>query len=245
MEKPEHHESGRDIRLTHPTNHPDMKPINLTLSKPFDRVAPCGSRFWGNPDLPKEYGYPSYPDEDGDPFEYQFVCQINLAEVAPYDTGNRLPHKGLLSFFAKIDHYLGRFDGGSTIGGYIGDTDDVKVLFFPEVGLPGDNPGFKELILLDEDDKPLNPEELQIRFTTEPGEIYRDDHALFAEPTHREWKTWDSPYEAWQILLQVDSFSGMDFNLNFMDCGVLDFLISPDDLAAGRFDRVRAIVLST
>ena len=37
----------------------------------------------------------------------------------------------------------------------------------------------------------------------------------------------------------------MDFSLNFMDCGVLDFLISPEDLAACRFDNVRAIILST
>ena len=74
---------------------------------------------------------------------------------------------------------------------------------------------------------------------------YCEDHALMAEPTYREWENWDSPYEDWKILLQVDSFSGDDFNLNFMDFGVLDFLISPEDLKNSRFDCVRAIVLSS
>ena len=60
------------------------------------------------------------------------------------------------------------------------------------------------------------------------------------QTTHQE-----PPFEDWQILLQVDSFSGMDFDLNFMDFGVLDFLISPEDLAKRDFSSVRAIVLST
>lgn len=72
-----------------------------------------------------------------------------------------------------------------------------------------------------------------------------DEHMLFAPPSTREWETWDEPYEAWEILLQIDSFAGMDFNLNFMDFGVLDLLIDPEDLKRRRFDNVRAIVLST
>ena len=52
-------------------------------------------------------------------------------------------------------------------------------------------------------------------------------------------------YEDWLILLQVDSFEGKDFQLNLMDVGVLDFLISPSDLKQHSFDNVRAIVLSS
>ena len=85
-----------------------MQPIQLLLSQPSEPIAPCASRFWGNPDLPADMDYPTYMDSEGQPCEYQFICQINLAEVAPYDTQQRLPHKGLLSFFAKIDHYLGK-----------------------------------------------------------------------------------------------------------------------------------------
>ena len=72
-----------------------------------------------------------------------------------------------------------------------------------------------------------------------------DEHALLAHPTYRPWENWDAPYEDWLILLQVDSFEGKDFQLNLMDVGVLDFLISPSDLKQHSFDNVRAIVLSS
>ena len=222
-----------------------MKPIHLVLSKPSERIPLCGSRFWGHPDLPRGYPYPCFPDTDGDPFEYTFICQINLSEVAPYDTEGRLPHRGLLSFFAKIEHYLGRFDGGDSLSGYISEPEDVKVLFFPEVGSPGTPTDFEGVVLVDDRGRPIGPEELRIDFSRRPSGRYCDEHALFAPPTHREWETWDPPFEDWEILLQVDSFSGEDFQLNFMDFGVLVFLIAPQDLAQGHFERVRGIVLST
>ena len=100
------------------------------------------------------------------------------------------------------------------------------------------------MVLVDDDDRPLAPDEMQISFS-HSVEPLSDEHMLFAPPTHREWQTWDSPFEDWTILLQVDSFEGDDFSLNFMDIGVLDFLISPEDLKRQRFDNVRAIVLST
>lgn len=222
-----------------------MKPVGIILSEPSGDIPVCGSRFWGDPDLPVGSEYPTYVDGDGDRCEYRFVCQINLSELAPCDEGNRLPHRGLLSFFAKIGHYLGDFDDPDMISGYVSGTDDVRVLFFPDAGLPGECAGFERLVLLDGDGGRVNPSELRMEF--EPGLRggYVEEHALFAEPSHREWETWDPPYEDWEILLQVDSFDGKDFNLNFMDFGVLDFLISPQDLASARFDGVRAIVLST
>ena len=222
-----------------------MKPVNIIQSESPERIPLCGSRFWGDPDLPVGYPYPTYTDVDGDPCEYRFVCQINLCELASYDPENRLPHRGLLSFFAKIGHYLGDFDDPEMISGYVSDTDDVRVLFFPEAGMPGDNPGFERVVLVDGDGGRVNPSELGMRFSRAPVEGHVEEHALFAGPSHREWESWEHPYEDWEILLQVDSFDGEGFTLNFMDCGVLDFLISPQDLAARRFDRVRAIVLST
>lgn len=217
-----------------------MKPIHIVLRKPFEKVGMCASRFFGNPDLPKRYDFPCYTDSEGEEYEYTFVCQINLADIAPYDAEGRLPHRGLLSFFAKIDHYLGYY-GCDSIGGAISDADDVKVLYFPECE------DFEELVLVDENDEPVAPAEFELTFSDEPSKEceYPDEHMLFAPPTHREWETWDPPYEDWEILLQIDSFDGMDFNLNFMDFGVFDFLISPEDLRNGRFDNVRGIVLST
>ena len=87
-----------------------MKPIYLRLSKPFGELAVEASRFWGSPALPKGMDYPQYIDDAGDEYPYVFVCQINLAELKAFcgDGADPLPPTGLLLFFAKIDHYLGR-----------------------------------------------------------------------------------------------------------------------------------------
>lgn len=215
-----------------------MTPIRLVLSMPFEKLPEGSSRFWGNPDLPEGVEYPMYIDDEGDEYPYVFVCQLNMADVATYDCGNLLPHEGLLLFFAKIDHYLGCFADTDCIGGSISDAEAVKVLYFPKPE------NLREVVLVDDEDQPLAPDEMQIDFSLNFPK-YCDDHALLANPTHREWETWDSPYEDWQILLQIDSFSGKDFNLNFMDCGVLDFLISPKDMYRRSFANIRAIVLST
>ena len=62
-----------------------MIPVHLILSNVGEKLL-CGtSRFWGNPDLPKGFKYPMYIDDEGDEFPYFFVCQINLADVAPCD----------------------------------------------------------------------------------------------------------------------------------------------------------------
>ncbi len=213
-----------------------MRPIHLVLHKPFEKLSSGASRFWGNPDLPDDTPYPMY-EEDGEDYPYVFICQINLEELNRFAPGNPLPANGLLSFFAKIDHYLG-YMGDSDLSGFISDPSEVKLLYFPTT----DN--LREVVLLDEDDKPMALEEMEIKFEWK-AEPLSDDLALFAEPTHRPWETWEHPYEDWIILLQIDSFEGNDFVLNFMDFGVLDFLISPKALEKADFSDVRGIVLST
>lgn len=215
-----------------------MKPVYLKLSVPSGKLETGSSRFWGNPDLPEDFEYPSYIDEDGDECHYFFVCQINLEELAEFGAFTMLPKNGLLSFFARIDHYIGCYDAPMEICGSVSDKDSVRVLYFPSCE------NMEEKVLVDDADNPVAPDELQIDFCLEIPPL-SDEHALFAAPTHRPWETWDPPYEDWEILLQVDSFEGDDFNLNFMDCGVLNFLISPSDLKRQCFDNVRAIVLST
>ncbi len=218
-----------------------MKPIYLRLSKPFGELAVEASRFWGSPALPKGMDYPQYIDDAGDEYPYVFVCQINLAELKAFcgDGADPLPPTGLLLFFAKIDHYLGQFADTDCIGGAISAPDAVKVIYVKDCS------GLREVVLVDDEDQPMSPDALEISFTREHDPLADDDQALFARPDHREWESWDPPYEDWQILLQIDSFSGMDFNLNFMDFGVLDFLISPEALRHADFSDVRAIVLST
>ncbi len=206
---------------------------------PFEPCTPGQSHLWGNPLLPVGYEYPTYTEEDGEEYHMLFICQINLADIAELDVDNLLPHKGMLLFFANIDHYIGRYDVGEGISGYISSPKEVRVLYFPD--LTEENGECQ--VLIDDDDKPTQPEELSMTFSLEPNDL--EDYALLAAPDHREWETWDPPYEDWQILLQIDSMMGPDVMLNFMDCGVLDLLISPEALAKRDFSDVRGIVLST
>ncbi len=212
-----------------------MKPIEFRLFKPSGKLSKGASRFWGSPDLLSVEDFPFYTDMYGDKVPYTFVCQINLADIAKFDVDNYLPHRGLLSIFAKIDYYLG-VESDDFIGSDISDTDDLRVLYF------SDYLSFDEVVVVDNYGEVVSPNELSIVFG---GDSNIDEHMFFPIPTHRPWKTWDAPYEDWIVLLQIDSCEGADFNLNFMDCGVLNILISKEDLKQHRFDKVRAIVLSS
>ncbi|MCX6366521.1 MAG: DUF1963 domain-containing protein [Armatimonadetes bacterium] len=64
------------------------------------------SKRWGAPDLPPEF---VWPERDGKPCP--FLCQINLAEVAVFDTEKLLPEVGMLSFFLRDEFGLGDIDG--------------------------------------------------------------------------------------------------------------------------------------
>ncbi len=215
-----------------------MTPVYLLPSRPSGKLPKGSSKFWGNPDLPSGCSFPSYIDCEGVSRPYFFICQINLEDFSRYDTDCLLPHVGLLSFFAKIGCHLGHYDEEECIGGTISEADAVKVMYLP------DSETLKETAVPEIYMYHPVPDELGISFSLDPAES-QEEHALFAPPTHRPWETWDHPFEDRQILLQVDSFEGDDFVLNFMDVGVLDFLISPSDLKSRNFSDVRAIVLSS
>ena len=83
--------------------------IRLSLKK-TERILFCGSKWWGDPDMPENMQYPTVTaSDDGETFDYPltFICQINCEDIAPFDTENRLPHEGMLYFFAALDKWLG------------------------------------------------------------------------------------------------------------------------------------------
>jgi uncharacterized protein YwqG len=83
--------------------------IKLTLRK-TEGILFCGSKWWGDPDMPANMEYPTVTaSEDGETFDYPltFICQINCEDIAAYDPENRLPHEGMLYFFAAVDKWLG------------------------------------------------------------------------------------------------------------------------------------------
>ena len=83
--------------------------IRLTLKK-TERILFCGSKWWGDPDIPENMQYPTVTGfEDGETFDYPltFICQINCEDIAALDPDNKLPHEGMLYFFAAVDKWLG------------------------------------------------------------------------------------------------------------------------------------------
>ena len=83
--------------------------IRLTLKK-TERILFCGSKWWGDPDMPENMQYPTVAGfEDGETFDYPltFICQINCEDIAVLDPDNKLPHEGMLYFFAAVDKWLG------------------------------------------------------------------------------------------------------------------------------------------
>ena len=81
--------------------------IRLKLEK-TDRVLFCGSKWWGDPDMPEGMTYPTVQvTEDGETYDYPltFICQINCEDIAPFDKEGKFPHEGMLYFFAALDKW--------------------------------------------------------------------------------------------------------------------------------------------
>lgn len=226
-----------------------MSPIYLRLGRPSTDISVGKSHWWGYPDLPLDVDIPTTTDADGSEYALDFICQINLADLHDYlvetaaDTGDRsvldcpLPQSGLLLFFADIAYYRGNWDEPA-ISMHYSDTDVVKAIYIPEDDMAA-------LVSCEDvyadDALPAQP----IDFARERGDFSQPDHRLLGPADYREWEDWDAPFCGWEVLLQMDSCEDEVCNINFVDCGVLDLIISPDDLARHDFSNVRAIILST
>lgn len=182
------------------------------------------SKMWGSADLPHTFKYPTYEDEEGDDCHYVFVAQINCEEVAPFDKENRLPHTGMLYFFAKIDYYMGEFLAEPMCDGFW-DLGDVKVLYYPK----NDYENFERIILIDDEDQEIAPKEQRIVFESleEEGESLVYDHKLLGRPAYLAD---DVDFDKYALLFQLDSCDIQEgMTLNFMDWGQLLFLIPVKD----------------
>lgn len=77
------------------------------------------TKIGGTPHLPKDFAWPMFNKKP-----LAFIAQINLDDVATYDTENRLPKSGLLSFF---------YEGGEEVWGYDPkDKGGFKVVHFEQ-----------------------------------------------------------------------------------------------------------------
>lgn len=137
-----------------------MTPIKIKCSYSDTELPMCVSKFWGNPDLPKSFSFPTYKDEEGEESHYDFVCQIRCSDIAHYDKDNILPHQGMLYFFAQIGYYLGDIFFCEPMPSGWWPSNGVKVLYYPRE----DWENFEQLILLDDDDEEIAIREQKIEF---------------------------------------------------------------------------------
>ena len=199
--------------------------IKLELKK-TERILFCGSKWWGDPDMPENMQYPTMEvSEDGEKFDYPltFVCQINCEDIATFDKENKLPHEGMLYFFAAVDDYLGY---ESPIQNPEGEWPKGRLVVKYAKTINFET--FQTCMLVGDEDEQLTEPELEIAFSEctddEPGIKMLCDGNL--QPEH-------------QTLMQLvtDSVSGLD-----LQDRTISFIMKDSDLKFGNWKRAKAIL---
>ena len=201
--------------------------IRLNLAK-TERILFCGSKWWGDPDMPANMEYPTMEvQEDGETYDYPltFVCQINCEDIAGFDKEDRLPHEGMLYFFAAIDDYIG-YESPVTNP----DGEWPKGRFVVKYAKSINFETFQTCMLVDDDDQQLTETELEIVFSE------CDDNAeglkLLGTPCKEETS---GNYPDLGNLLQLtsDAVGGMQFP----DGAVLNIMMKDSDLKFGNWKK--------
>jgi uncharacterized protein YwqG len=212
------------------------------------------SKWWGFPDMPEDLEYPEVPvreeyvDDDGrdavdeydDPLT--FICQIRCSDLAAVDPEGLLPHEGMLYFFAALDYFLGNLDAAVSPGLGEWEAPCFKVLWAPSCE------NLHTHSILYEDGTEACLPAVPMTFVAGGGSCGSaggfcgaagDGFQLLGRPFYDE-VVQEMP--GMINLLQIDEND--DWNLRFFDCGMLNFLIAPADLAARRWSAVRCYLTS-
>ena len=219
------------------------------------------SKWWGFPDMPEDLEYPEVPvreeyvddagrdavDEYDDPLT--FICQIRCSDLAAVDPEGLLPHEGMLYFFAALDYFLGNLDAVVSPGLGEWEAPCFKVLWAPSCE------NLHTHSILYEDGTEACLPTVPIAFgngsdgvsggasgscgTDGSCLVAGDGFQLLGRPFYDE-VVQEMP--GMINLLQIDEND--DWNLRFFDCGMLNFLIAPADLAARRWSAVRCYLTS-
>ncbi len=189
------------------------------------------SKWWGSPDLPDDLDYPinffkaeNEGEEDWDE-PLTFVCQIRCEDLAAVDPEGKLPHKGMLYFFAALEEYI---DDGEPCSVHNGlgewDTDAYKVLYTEQTE------DLNPYEIRYEDDTPYNKPAEKISFKR-TGD--NDSFAMLCPPFYEEVA---ELYPNWVSLLQIDESE--QWGLRLYDCGMINFMIRRTDLKVRNWDEV-------
>lgn len=201
--------------------------IGIQLSKTDDDLF-CKSKWWGNPDIPADLELDD---------SLMFICQIRCEDIVDYDKDNILPHKGMMYFFGDIAYYLGYYDDFEPQSSSYWDNDAVRVYYVEDV----DENLFKQLVFDDDYFPKIGERKMEFRLTDDDSY----GNKLLGNPYMIEHEDWSPPYCGWHNLLQIDSDDDDDYNLMFMDMGLLYLIIKPEDLDKKDFTKVRGYLYST
>ena len=204
--------------------------IKLTL-KHSERVLFCGSKWWGDPDMPENMQYPTIEvTDDGETYDYPltFICQINCEDLAAFDKDGLLPHEGMLYFFAAMDKWLG-YD--SPTSNDIGEWSKSHVVVKYAKSINFET--FQSCILVDDEDQNLTENELEIIFS----ECADDEKCikLLGVPASAEIR---EKYEGLANLLQIVPESGLDLE----NVGEFNLMMKPSDLKFGNWKKTFAFL---
>ncbi|MBQ2113004.1 MAG: DUF1963 domain-containing protein [Bacteroidales bacterium] len=202
--------------------------IKLELKR-TERILFCGSKWWGDPDMPENMQYPTMEViEEGETFDYPltFICQINCEDIAPFDKEGSLPHEGMLYFFAAIDDYIGY---ESPVHNPSGEWPKGRIMVKYAKSINFET--FQTCMLVGDEDEQLTEPELEIVFSE-----CRDD----AEGIKMLSRVVPEGYPEHLNLLELvsEQTSGLDFG-----SGKLEILIKESDLKFGNWKRAKAVLV--
>ena len=168
------------------------------------------------------WGNPAMPETMEYPYTIEdnpmtLVCQFHLGE-------------GMVYVFADLDYFFGDY---SVHCGGMGEWPDYfyKVLYSPT------RENLHEHKVLLEDGTSALPEPQAM---DEPGKR-GEESSVLCRPSNFGYEV-QQEYPDYRVLLRLDESDML--GLRFYDCGMLYFLIKPEDLEARRFDNVKAVLYS-
>jgi uncharacterized protein YwqG len=201
--------------------------IKLTLEK-TERILFCGSKWWGDPDMPENMQYPTMEvNDEGETFDYPltFVCQINCEDIAPFDKEGKLPHEGMLYFFAAIDDYIGY---ESPVQNPVGEWPKGRLVVKYAKAINFET--FQTCMLVGDEDEQLTEPELTITFSE--CEDSEDGIKMLAGVA-------DAGYPDHVSLLQIasDAIGGIELKDQ-----TINVLMKDSDLKFGNWKRAKAVL---
>lgn len=204
--------------------------IQLSFKK-TERILFCASKWWGDPDMPANMEYPTIEvTEEGETYDYPltFLCQINCEDLIPFDPEGRLPHEGMLYFFAAIDSWHG-YDSPTQNGRGEWPKGHCMVKYAKAINFET----FNTCMLTDDEDQSLTDPELEIVFSecADDAPVCRLLGKASAEETGTAMPDMSN-------LLQIASEELLALDFGGTDC-FCNFMIKDSDLHFGNWKRAK------